>query len=136
MVSQYEIILSPYKRGFHLITSKVLEKLKELPQSGICNVFIHHTSAALTINENADASVRADFETFFNAIVPDAFKGFTHILEGSDDMSAHIKASILGYSVTIPIENSKLKLGTWQGIYLCEFRNDASSRKITVTIIS
>ena len=135
MIKQIEIALSPKKRGFHLISKDLASKLPSLPNAGIAHFFIMHTSAALTINENADSSVRTDFELFINKLIPDGDPVFIHTDEGEDDMSAHLKASILGASVTIPIVNGRLHLGTWQGIYLCEFRNFADARKILVTII-
>ena len=136
MIQQTEFSLSGYNRGFHLITDIVLKKAGQLPQEGIMNLFIHHTSAGLTINENADPSVRRDLDSFFDHIVPEGLPFLTHTLEGSDDMPAHVKSSIAGVSLTIPISNGKLKLGTWQGIYLCEFRDTGGSRKITITIYS
>ena len=134
MVKQVEITLPPMGKGYHLITNKILSAVGELPKVGIMHVFIKHTSAALTINENADPSVRADFETFMNDLVPEDYPKFSHTMEGPDDMPAHIKASMFGSSVTIPITNHKLNLGTWQGIYLCEFRRYGGRRKIVVTI--
>ena len=132
MVFQKEIILPPFPRGFHLITNYIK---KELPQmTGIVNVFIKHTSASLTINENADSTVRVDFETHFNIMVPETANHFLHTLEGSDDMTSHIKSSLLGSSVDIPIKNGSLLLGTWQGIYLCEHRNLGGARKIVITV--
>lgn len=136
MVSQFEMELPYFGRGFHLITDIINEQMPDLPESGICHLFIHHTSAALTINENADPTVRADFESFFSRLVPDKTAYFKHILEGDDDMPAHIKASLLGNSLMIPIAKKRLKLGMWQGIYLCEFRNERSSRRLTATILS
>jgi secondary thiamine-phosphate synthase enzyme len=135
MIRQTEITLSPRKRGYYLITKELESKLPTLPSAGIVHFFILHTSAALTINENADPSVRIDFETFMNKLVADGAPDFTHREEGKDDMSAHLKASLLGASVTIPIVNGKLNLGTWQGIYLCEFRDYSQRRKIFVTIM-
>ena len=132
MVFQKEIILPPFPRGFHLITNHIK---KELPQmTGVVNVFIKHTSASLTINENADSAVRVDFETHFNIMVPETANHFLHTLEGSDDMTSHIKSSLLGSSVDIPIKNGSLLLGTWQGIYLCEHRNLGGARKIVITV--
>jgi secondary thiamine-phosphate synthase enzyme len=128
--------LPPYPRGFHLITRRVEEAAGELPDTGIMHVLIQHTSAGLTLNENADPSVRDDFETFLNHLVPENHPLYTHTLEGADDMPAHLKASLIGSSVTIPITHGQLNLGTWQGIYLCEFRNHGGSRKIVVTIVS
>ena len=136
MIKQFKISLRPFKRGYHLITSDILSEVGNLPETGLMNIFIKHTSAALTINENADPSVRVDFETTMNNIVPDGAPYFTHIFEGDDDMSAHIKSSMLGVSLTIPITNHRLNLGTWQGIYLCEFRNHSGARKLVVTIYS
>lgn len=136
MVAQVEIALSPYPKGFHLITKAIQEKVAPLlPESGILNLFIHHTSAALTINENADPSVRADLETFVDSWIPESFPKYTHTDEGADDMPAHIKASVFGASISIPISNHRLKLGTWQGIYLCEFRHRGGSRRVTATIL-
>lgn len=138
MVIQKEIILKQKRRGFHLITGEIFSQIPELANftAGIAHVFIKHTSASLTVNENADPSVRADMETFFNRAVPESDARFyEHTLEGTDDMTSHIKASILGSAVTIPISKGKLNLGTWQGIYLCEHRNYGGARKIVVTII-
>jgi secondary thiamine-phosphate synthase enzyme len=135
MIKQLEIKLASHKRGYHLITKELESKLPALPSTGIVHFFIMHTSAGLTINENADPSVRVDFESFMNKLVPDGDQVFIHRDEGNDDMSAHLKSSILGAAITIPIVNGKLNLGTWQGIYLCEFRNYAEPRKIFVTII-
>lgn len=134
-VFQKEIELAAAKRGFHLITSEVIDNFHELKEikSGILHVFIKHTSAGLSINENADYTVREDFESFFNKLVPENEPYFEHTLEGPDDMPAHIKSSLVGSSVTIPISNGKLNLGTWQGIYLCEFRNFGGSRKLVLT---
>lgn len=135
MIQQIQITLPPFKRGYHLVTRELESKLPTLPSAGIAHFFIMHTSAALTLNENADPSVRIDFETFMNKLIPDGDKVFVHRDEGSDDMSAHLKSSILGANITIPIVDGRLHLGTWQGIYLCEFRNYGGSRKIFVTII-
>lgn len=131
---QKEISLSPRQRGFHLITEDVLNSLDiSSIRVGLMQVFIKHTSASLTINENADPSVREDFETFFNKLVTEEAGYFKHTLEGPDDMTSHIKASTLGSSVTIPIGSGELQMGTWQGIYLCEHRNNGGPRKIVVT---
>ncbi|MCD7899140.1 MAG: secondary thiamine-phosphate synthase enzyme YjbQ [Bacteroides sp.] len=135
MATTFDIQLAHYPRGFHLITRNIVSQLPLLPENGLLVVFIKHTSAALTINENADSDVREDFNTFFNKLVPDGAPYFIHTSEGPDDMSAHIKASFLGSSVTIPIKNHRLNLGTWQGIYLCEFRDGGYSRKLSITII-
>lgn len=136
MIQQVEINLPPHARGFHLITREIVTQLPKLPQTGIFHLFIKHTSAGLTINENADPSVRVDFENIFNKIVPENEPYLTHTLEGPDDMPAHIKATFTGASVTIPITNHQLNLGTWQGIYLCEFRNHGGRRKMVATIYS
>ena len=136
-VFQKEFSLKPRSRGFHIITDEVLSHIPELREitSGLFNVFIKHTSASLSINENADPSVRTDMETHFNAMVPEDADYYEHTFEGPDDMTSHIKTSILGSSLVIPITNGKLNLGTWQGIYLCEHRNHGGSRKIVVTLI-
>ncbi len=137
MIIQKEFSLEPRKRGFHLITSEVLKHIPELNQfkAGIAHIHIKHTSASLTINENADPTVRSDMESHFNVLVPEDAPYYEHTLEGPDDMTSHIKASILGSGVTIPIKNGSFNLGTWQGIYLCEHRNHGGARKIVVTII-
>ena len=133
---QKTITLSPHSRGFHIITPDVLEHVPELNEikMGILHLFIKHTSASLTINEDADPTVRTDFESHFNMLVPENQSYYQHTFEGSDDMPAHLKASILGSSVSIPITNGKLNLGTWQGIYLCEHRDHGSARKLVATI--
>jgi len=135
MIQQYEIHLPAFRKGYHLITHLITEKIGKLPEKGIVHIFIKHTSAAISINENADPSVRYDFESFLNKLIPENDPVYTHTLEGSDDMPAHLKSSLLGQSVTIPIRNGRLDLGTWQGIYLCEFRRQGGSRTIMVTII-
>lgn len=136
MVIQKSITLSPVPRGFHLITRKVLDAIGELPDTGILHLLIQHTSAGLTLNENADPSVRFDFESFLNLLIPENHPLYTHVFEGDDDMPAHLKASIVGSSVTIPITHGRLNLGTWQGIYLCEFRNHGGSRRLVITVTS
>ena len=136
MVQQYSITLPPYRRGFHLITREVLQQIPEIPSAGIFHLFIQHTSAGLSINENADPSVRVDFEQIFNHMVPENQPWYTHIYEGSDDMPSHVKASLVGSSISVPITNHRLNLGTWQGIYLCEFRNQGGKRKLIATIYS
>ena len=132
---QYTLLLSPYRRGFHLITSHVVEALHELAriEVGLLHVFIQHTSASVTINENADSDVPLDLEASFNAIAREDFD-YRHTIEGPDDMPAHVKAAMLGSSVSVPIRDGELLLGTWQGIYLCEHRNRASGRKLVLTI--
>lgn len=132
---QNEIRLKPYRRGFHLITGDVLDGIPEMQaiSSGMLQVFIKHTSASLTINENADSTVRKDFESHMNVMVPENASYYLHNYEGSDDMPAHIKASLMGASVQIPITDGKLNLGIWQGIYLCEHRNQASGRNLVLS---
>lgn len=134
MILQKEFSLAPVARGYHLITQEVLRGLPDLPDRGLLHLFLKHTSAALTINENADPSVRTDFETIFNRIVPENMPGLVHTIEGPDDMPAHIKAALIGPSVTIPIARGRLDFGTWQGIYLCEFRDRGGSRTLVATI--
>jgi len=136
MVQQIEITLPSYRRGYHLITHLIENELSDLPDKGILHVFVKHSSAGLTINENADPTVRHDFESFMNELIPENHSLYQHTMEGSDDMPAHLKSSMLGSSVSIPITNGRLNLGTWQGIYLCEFRNQGGSRKLVLTIIS
>jgi secondary thiamine-phosphate synthase enzyme len=133
LIIQKEIQLPLFPRGFHIITDIIVRQLN-FPEIGLLNLFIKHTSAGLTINENFDPTVLDDFETVFNRMVPDNIALYTHIMEGSDDMPAHIKSVLTGNSVTIPITNGKLNLGIWQGIYLCEFRNGSRKRNITATI--
>jgi secondary thiamine-phosphate synthase enzyme len=135
MTGQCIINLPAYPRGFHLITRQIITALPPLPETGIFHLFIRHTSAGLTINENADPDVRRDFNSFFNRLVPENAPYFEHTLEGPDDMPAHLKSSILSSSVSIPIINGKLGLGTWQGIYLCEFRNSGGTREFVATWI-
>jgi secondary thiamine-phosphate synthase enzyme len=134
-IFQQTISLPEKPRGFHLITREVVRALPQIGQisTGLCQVFIQHTSASLTINENADPTVRIDFETFFNKTVKENDPDYKHDYEGSDDMPAHLKASMLGSSVLIPIHNGHLALGTWQGIYLCEHRNRGGSRTLVIT---
>lgn len=136
MVQQYSIRLSAYSRGFHLITQEVMRQIPQLPEQGIFHLFIQHTSAGLSINENADPSVRVDFESIFNRLVPEDEPYYVHTLEGSDDMPAHVKSSLVGASISIPISQHQLNLGTWQGIYLCEFRNHGGRRKLVATVYS
>lgn len=134
MVQQYEITLPDFSRGFHLITGVIEEKLTNLPETGMVNLFLRHTSAALTINENADPDVARDLVYSTDKLVPENDPGYIHTIEGPDDMPAHVKSSIFSVSLTIPISNGRLNLGTWQGIFLCEFRNRGGRRKITATI--
>ncbi|HOO83698.1 MAG TPA: secondary thiamine-phosphate synthase enzyme YjbQ [Prolixibacteraceae bacterium] len=136
MIQQHTIYLPQYRRGYHLITGLIESELGDLPATGMLNLLLQHTSAALTLNENADPDVRIDFENFINKLIPENHPLYSHILEGSDDMPAHIKSSVFGVSLSIPISNHKLNLGTWQGIYFCEFRNHGGSRRIVATIYS
>lgn len=133
---QKEIILKPYPRGYHLITRQILEQVPEIKEINIgwMQVFIKHTSASLTINENADPTVRTDFESHMNEMVPEDAPYYIHTYEGPDDMPAHIKASLMGTSVQVPITNGHLNMGIWQGIYLCEHRNHGGSRSIVITL--
>ena len=132
---QREIRLAPRSRGFHLVTSEVLEGVPELEelQVGLANVFMQHTSASLTLNENASPAVRADFAAWFDSAVPEGAPYWTHTLEGPDDMPAHVKSSLTGTSLTLPVRDGSLALGTWQGIYLCEHRDAGGARKVMVT---
>ena len=134
MILQKEFSLRAFPRGFHLITREVMEALPPLPETGLLTLFIKHTSAGLAINENADPSVLDDFETMFNRLSPENLPELTHTLEGPDDMPAHIKATLTGASVSVPISQGRLNLGTWQGIYLCEFRNRGGQRRLVATI--
>jgi secondary thiamine-phosphate synthase enzyme len=136
MTRQQTITLPPYPRGFHLITPLVAEAAGKLPDAGVMHILIQHTSAGLTLNENADPSVRHDFESFMNHLVPENHPLYSHVFEGADDMPAHLKASLIGSSVSIPITSGRLNLGTWQGIYLCEFRDHGGSRRLVITINS
>ncbi|APC10941.1 MULTISPECIES: secondary thiamine-phosphate synthase enzyme YjbQ [Providencia] len=133
---QKEIQLNAKQRGFHLVTEEILQQLPELSSIdiGLVNIFIQHTSASLTVNENADYTVREDFERFFNKAVPENEPYFKHTYEGSDDMPAHLKSSLLGASLTIPVTKGRLNLGTWQGIYLCEHRNYGGKRRLIITL--
>lgn len=136
-IFQKEFYLRTKPKGFHLVTNEVLQEIPELKnfKSGIANIFINHTSASLTINENADPDVREDFKSFTEKLVPENLPFFVHTMEGPDDMPAHIKSSLFGSSINIPITSGNFNLGTWQGIYLCEHRNNGGRRKIVVTIL-
>ena len=133
---QKEISLPSYSRGFHIVTDHIIGEMSQIKDisAGLLHIFIKHTSASLTINEDADPTVRMDFESYFNESVPENAPYYRHTLEGSDDMPAHLKSAILGSSVSIPISDGKLNLGTWQGIYLCEHRDRGGSRRIVLTI--
>ena len=136
MMEQLEIKLPQFKRGYHLITSLIEKNPPPLPEKGLLHILVKHTSAGITINENADPSVRTDFESFINKMIPEDDPVYVHTYEGPDDMPAHLKSSVIGAEVTIPITNHRLNLGTWQGIYFCEFRNYGGSRKLVLTIYS
>jgi len=133
---QREIALSPKRRGFHLVTSEIEEQIPEIKQYdvGIAHIFILHTSASLSVNENADPTVRTDMESHFNELVPENAPYYVHTAEGPDDMPAHIKASLLGSDIVVPITNGHLNLGTWQGVFLCEHRNRPRARRLIVTL--
>lgn len=135
MIQQTEFVLRPRARGFHLITGEVTAHLPNLPRVGLVNLFIQHTSAALSVNENCDPNVRGDMEKIFNNLVKERESWYDHTLEGWDDMPAHAKSTIVGASLTIPITDGRFNLGTWQGIYLCEFRNHGGGRHIVATVI-
>ena len=134
MIAQVEITLKPRRRGFHLVTDEIVSQLPTLPKTGLLNLFVKHTSCGLTINENADPDVRADIEGIFNRMVPERQPFYTHTLEGDDDTPAHAKSTLSGVSLTIPITNHRLNLGTWQGFYLCEYRQYGGSRRIVATV--
>ena len=133
---QREVVLRPRTRGFHLVTAEVIDALPELSTiaTGLAHIFIRHTSASLTLNENASPDVRRDFESWFDAAVPERSPMWSHTLEGPDDMPAHIKAALLGPSLSLPIAAGRLALGTWQGIYLCEHRNAGGARRLLITL--
>lgn len=135
MIQQVEITLRPHARGFHLVTEEIVRQLPSLPQTGLLNLFIQHTSAALSINENCDPDVRDDMEQIFNRLIRERESWYTHTLEGWDDMPAHAKSTMIGVSLSVPVTCGQLNLGTWQGIYLCEFRNHGGPRRIVATII-
>jgi secondary thiamine-phosphate synthase enzyme len=137
MIIQKEITLHACNRGFHLVTAEIIAQIPELKtiRHGLLHIFMKHTSASLTVNENADPTVRTDFESHFNKTIPENASYFEHDTEGSDDMPAHLKSSILGSSVSIPITYGKLNLGTWQGIYFCEHRNYGGTRELVITLI-
>lgn len=135
MIQQVEFSLKAKPKGFHLVTREIMSNLPTLPTKGLLNLFVQHTSCALSINENADPDVRTDMEQIFNHLVKENEPYYDHVLEGDDDMPAHAKSTLCGVSINIPITNGRLNLGTWQGIYLCEFRNYGGNRKIVATII-
>ena len=136
MIAQHELTLDPRPRGFHLITREIVDAMPELrdAEAGLLHVWIRHTSASLTVNESASPDVRRDFESWFNAAVEEDARYWTHTQEGPDDMPAHIKASLLGPSLTLPVAGGRLALGTWQGIYLCEHRDRGGARRLVLTL--
>ena len=136
MVEQRSFSLKPRRRGFHLITDEIIRNLPDLPSTGLLNLFLQHSSAGLSINENADPDVQTDMGAIFDRLVKERESYYTHTLEGDDDMPAHAKSSMVGVSLTIPISRGRLNLGIWQGIYLCEFRNRASCRNVVATILT
>ena len=136
MIQQIEITLPPFRRGYHLITGLIENNLPELPEKGLLHILVKHTSAGITINENADPTVRTDFEAFINKMIPEKDPVYVHTYEGDDDMPAHLKSSVFGVEVTIPVTNHRLNLGIWQGIYFCEFRNFGGKRKLVLTVFS
>jgi len=137
MIKQKKIVLPKFDRGYHLICKYIENEVGEmLPETGLLHLFIQHTSASLMINENFDPTVRTDLELAFNDIVKEDLDYYTHTVEGSDDMPAHIKSAMIGTDITIPITNGKMDLGQWQGVYICEFRNNAGNRKIIASIMS
>ncbi len=136
MIQQTEFALRPKSRGFHLITNEIINNLPALPETGILHLFLKHTSAALSINENADPDVPSDMAKIFDRLVRERESYYEHTFEGDDDMPAHAKSSLTGVSISIPVSRHRLNMGTWQGIYLCEFRNSGGSRKIVATIIN
>lgn len=135
MVSHYTLSVGPFRRGFHIITDEIINAVTSWPQNGMMYVLLKHTSAGLCINENADASVRHDFGLYFDKLAPEDMPGILHQLEGPDDMPAHIKSTLTGVTIALPIINGKIVLGTWQGIYLCEFRDQARRRELVISII-
>ena len=136
MIEQKQITLPAFGRGYHLITRLIEEQLPELPEEGLLHILVKHTSAGITLNENADPTVRTDFENFINKMIPENDPVYVHTYEGPDDMPAHLKSSVIGAEVTIPITNHRINLGTWQGIYFCEFRDYGGNRKIVLTVYS
>lgn len=136
MWTQHDLRLRPHPRGFHLITREVVAAVPDLARvrAGLLHVFIQHTSASLALNENASPDVRRDFERFFNHLVPDGWQDFEHTQEGPDDMAAHVKASLIGPSLTLPVRGGRLALGTWQGVYLCEHRDGGGARRLVLTL--
>lgn len=136
MIKQKEITLPRFRRGYHLITSLIEKELFELPDAGLLHILVKHTSAGITLNENADPTVRTDFENFINKMIPENDPVYIHTYEGPDDMPAHLKSAVIGAEITVPITRGRLNLGTWQGIYFCEFRDYGGTRKAVLTVYS
>ncbi len=136
MIQQKEITLPRFRRGYHLITGLIEDNIPELPETGLLHILVKHTSAGITLNENADPTVRKDFEGFINKMIPEDDPVYVHTYEGADDMPAHLKSSVIGAEITIPITRGRLNLGTWQGIYFCEFRNYGGARRVVLTVYS
>ena len=136
MIQQKEIALPRFSRGYHLITSLIEDNLPDLPEKGLLHILVKHTSAGITLNENADPTVRSDFERFINKMIPENDPVYVHTYEGSDDMPGHLKSSVIGAEVTIPVTRHRLNMGTWQGIYFCEFRNYGGTRRLVLTVYS
>lgn len=136
MIQQKEITLPAFRRGYHLVTRLIEEKLPELPEAGLLHILVKHTSAGITLNENADPTVRTDFENFMNKMIPEDDPVYIHTYEGSDDMPAHQKSAVIGAEITVPITRRRLNLGTWQGIYFCEFRDYGGPRRVVLTVFS
>ena len=136
MIWQKEITLPGFSRGYHLITRTIESELTNLPDAGLLHILVKHTSAGISINENADPSVRKDFESFMNVMIPENHGVYTHMDEGPDDMPAHLKSSVIGAEITIPLTRGRLNLGTWQGIYFCEFRDYGGPRRLVLTVFS
>lgn len=136
MIQQTEITLPAFRRGYHLVTALIEKQLPPLPEKGLLHILVKHTSAGITLNENADPTVRTDFESFMNRLIPDGHPVYIHTDEGNDDMPGHLKSSVIGAEITIPVTNHHLNLGIWQGIYFCEFRNNGGPRRLVLTIFS
>ncbi len=136
MIQQKEITLPAFRRGYHLVTRLIEEKLPELPETGLLHILVKHTSAGITLNENADPTVRTDFENFINKMIPEDDPVYIHTYEGRDDMPAHLKSAVIGAEITVPITRHRLNLGTWQGIYFCEFRDYGGPRRVVLTVFS
>lgn len=136
MIQQKEVIIGPMKKGFHIIDRIIYDSIEDFPEIGMLNIFVKHTSAGLMINENADPDVRIDLNSLLNKMAPENEPYYLHTMEGSDDMPAHFKSSVLGQSLMVPITNNRMNLGTWQSVFFCEFRNYGGERKIVITIYS